>query len=618
MRPSDVRRWAGAIGALALFAVAPVWAAPITVNNHSFENQVANLNAGGWTNQLVDWVGTNGTNDGNAFEEYIVGFVAQGTDHLGMALNYDVWQDVGLSYQANSVYTLTVATGNRSGNTVAGNQSTYILADDTATVYATGVKDASTQPLNTFQDAPALVFDTATNPAAVGKPIRILLRARGAGRSHWDNIRLDGPTDTRATVTTSAATNITSGSAQLNGTVTNIGSGAPSITLYYGPSDGGSSKTAWASNIALPGTHTGAFSQAISGLNGNLTYFYRALATNPSGERWSTPATSFVTPAGPPSLDNLAATGITPSAARLGVTVLATGGDAPAVTMYYGPVDGGTTPGNWASSKSLGAVNTSAFGDVSSLSENTTYFFRAFGQNSVGSAWAPATASFTTADASLPGVVNRAPTNITHHSATLRGTVTATGGDPPMATIYWGTTDGGTNSGAWQNAAPQGHQANDFSEDAVRLLPGTTYYYRSAAANGAGTAWAGSSVSFTTPSFSAPSLVNDDANGITATTATLRGMITNDGGYPGHHHVLLGNGRRRDDPGCVAADRTGRRAERRLHPLHQRTLAQHNVLFPRLRGEFDRPGLGAGHDQFHDANKWAVRSRHQRNSLPAS
>ena len=158
-----------------------------------------------------------------------------------MELNYDVWQEPGLVYQAASVYTLTVATGNRTGTTASGNQSTYALADNTGAVFATAFKDASTQPGNSFQDATALVLDTAATPAAVGKPIRILLRARGAGRSHFDNIRLDGPADARATLTTSAATAITPTTAQLNGTVTAIGAGAPTITFYYGPSDGGTS-----------------------------------------------------------------------------------------------------------------------------------------------------------------------------------------------------------------------------------------------------------------------------------------------------------------------------------------------------------------------------------------
>ena len=79
MNPREVRRWAGMIVVPLFLSAAPAWAAPITVANFSFENQATNLNAGQWTNQLIDWVGTNGSNNPNAFMERINGFVAVGT-----------------------------------------------------------------------------------------------------------------------------------------------------------------------------------------------------------------------------------------------------------------------------------------------------------------------------------------------------------------------------------------------------------------------------------------------------------------------------------------------------------------------------------------------------------
>src|SRR5687767_10909990 len=102
----------------------PVAAAPIAVPNSSMETPV--LGAGAWTNALTNWTGTAGASNGQAFIEYIANFSAQGTQHLGMELNYDVWQDItGVTYEAASEYTLTVAVGNRTGNTQATNDSQY-------------------------------------------------------------------------------------------------------------------------------------------------------------------------------------------------------------------------------------------------------------------------------------------------------------------------------------------------------------------------------------------------------------------------------------------------------------------------------------------------------------
>lgn len=524
---------AALLGCLSALFIPVLEAAPITVANHSFENQVANLAPGGWTNQLVDWTGTNGSNSGDAFMEYIAGFAGEGTDHLGLALNYNVWQDLGISYQANAVYTLKVAVGNRNTSfSVAGNQSTYALADTSGTVYASASKDVSTQPASTFMDGPDVVLDTAQVPAAVGKPIRILLQARGAGRSHFDNVRLDGPADNRAVVATGAASGITNNAATLHGSVSAVGAGAPSIVFYYGTADGGTTKSSWTSSVAVPGTHSGAFSQAVSGLLPNTTYFFRALATNSAGESWSSPVRSFTTLGEPPSIALGSAHAITATSAKVTATVTGTGGVAPTVTIYYGTSDGGTAPAAWQQSRNLGTVGNQAEVQLSGLQKNTTYFFRAMAENPNGSAWTANTGSFRTLDASLATVINRPAADITHTGAELRGRVTSLGGDPPLAVIHWGTTDGGTDPAAWENAAPQGHQSNNFSERLQGLQPGRTYYYRASAANAAGTAWADSTASFTTPAASPPAVRTRTVSGLTATTASLRGEVTSTGGLP--------------------------------------------------------------------------------------
>lgn len=177
-----------------VFSVGRAAAASIAIANSSFETSggVA-LAPGGWNNELgPEWRGTNGTNHGNAFIEYIAGFASEGTQHLGMAQGYSVWQVLGVNYEPNTIYTLNVAVGNRNPSfTVAGNESTYSLADDTGVKFATASLNASTLAQLTFADAPPLVLNTAATPDAVGKPIRIQFDALGVNRSHFDNVRLD-------------------------------------------------------------------------------------------------------------------------------------------------------------------------------------------------------------------------------------------------------------------------------------------------------------------------------------------------------------------------------------------------------------------------------------------
>ena len=475
-------------------------ASPVAIGDPSFEGN--SITAGQWTNDVgPEWTGTGGSSSGNAFEEYVTGFAADGTDHLGMNLGHDVWQDLAVTYQSNTRYTLTVAVGNRSGSTQPGNQSQYLLADSEGTIYGTGIFNATTLASQTFGDAPALVFNTPDNPAAVGKTVRILLQARGNGRSHFDHIRLDAASlvpPGAATVVSQPASALTATSATLNGQVTDVGNGAPSITFFWGTTDGGPAAAGWQHSLTLAGTHSGSYSGGISGLAPATTYYFTSRATNVAGDSWALSSGSFETPALPPSVANVAATDIGPATATVGANVTATGGEIPAVTIYYGPADGGTTAANWASSVSLGQLSGTATTTLGGLSPGTTYHFRALAQNGGGQAWAAATSSFATPAVTLAAVTNHSAEGITGTTASLRGEVTATGGDAPVVTLFYGSTNGGTNPAAWSSSVNLGVQSGDFSQFVSGLSPQTTYYFRSRAVNAAGTAWAASAASFTT------------------------------------------------------------------------------------------------------------------------
>jgi hypothetical protein len=475
--------------------------APVTVGDYSFEGNT--LTVGAYSNNLApEWTGTGGSNSGNAFEEYIPDFASQGTDHLGMELNYDVWQDLGASYQANTRYTLVVAAGNRAILSQAGNLTQYLLADSTGTLYATGVWDAyANVPAGSFADAPALVFDTPDNTTAIGKTIRILLRARGNGRSHFDNIRLAATSllpPGAATLGNLDATAVTATAATLNGRVTAIGNAAPNITFFWGPTDGGIKPTNWLNQITLSDTQSGAFSTQLAALNPATTYYFTARASNSAGDSWVSPSAAFETSAATPSVITTAASLIGASTASLGANVTSTGGDAPTVTIYYGTSDGGTSTAAWAHSISLGELSGLGNTAVPGLLSGTAYHFRAYAGNSAGGSWGPESCHFSTLAITLPLIETRDPDGLTGTTANLHGKVTQTGNEDPLVTLFYGTTDGGTNPAAWTTSAAIGQQNGEFSRFVAGLSTTTSYFYRWRATNTAGSAWSSPSATFTT------------------------------------------------------------------------------------------------------------------------
>ncbi len=102
----------------------------------------------------------------------------------------------------------------------------------------------------------------------------------------------------------------------------------------------------------------------------------------------------------------------------------------------------------------------------------------------------------------LPAVVNHADwaVDVTATSASLSGRVLYEAAAPTEVTVYWGTDDGGTNPSNWQFSRNIGVQetGDTFTTTVEELQPWTTYYYRVRAANSQGSAWAATSIPFTT------------------------------------------------------------------------------------------------------------------------
>ena len=293
------------------------------------------------------------------------------------------------------------------------------------------------------------------------------------------------------TITTLAVSAITTSSASSGGAVT---------------SDGGAALSAWGvcwstsanpilANSFLQNTlSSGFFSSALSGLTPNTTYYLRAYATNSAGtaygneQSFTTTDTNVVLP----TITTTAVSAITTSSASSGATITSNGG---ATLSAWGVCWSTSTNPTLANSFLQHNVSTTIFSSaLSGLTQNTTYYVRAYATNSTGTAYG-IEHSFTTLAIVLPIVTTTTITSITSTSANSGGTLTYDGGATVSAWgVCWSTSANPTLANSFsQNTVGYG----SFSSALSGLTLNTTYYVRAFASNSAGTAY-GNEVSFTT------------------------------------------------------------------------------------------------------------------------
>lgn len=90
-----------------------------------------------------------------------------------------------------------------------------------------------------------------------------------------------------AEIAAKSATYVTSHTARVYGQITDTGGEDPHVTLYWGEQDRGTDAEVWDQAVALGSYEEGTFASDLTGLDADTTYYYRFLAQNIAGDRWT-------------------------------------------------------------------------------------------------------------------------------------------------------------------------------------------------------------------------------------------------------------------------------------------------------------------------------------------
>ena len=293
-------------------------------------------------------------------------------------------------------------------------------------------------------------------------------------------------------VTTANVTSITANSAVCGGNVTSDGY---STVTARGVCWSTSPNPTISNNKTTNGSGTGSFTSNITGLTANTTYYVRAYATNSKGTAYGEEK-SFTFATTIPTVTTNTITSITPTSLVCGGNVTSDGN----ATVTERGLCWSTSPnftGTTTWRRTGTGTGTGSFSTtITGLSENTTYYIRAYATNSNGTAYGD-TRTAQTPRATIPSITTANVTSITPNSAVCGGNVTSDGGATVTARgVCWSTSPNPTIN---NSKTTNGSGTGSFISNITGLTDGTTYYVRAYATNSNGTAY-GEENSFTTAS----------------------------------------------------------------------------------------------------------------------
>jgi hypothetical protein len=330
-----------------------------------------------------------------------------------------------------------------------------------------------------------------------------------------------GPTVTVADVTTQAPTPVGRTTAVLHGEVNPLGIEVSSCEFEWGTEAGVYTQTAACAPAPGSANTPVSVSAALSGLTPGTTYHYRLAAADANGTNYGQEE-SF-TPVAVEGLVSDPATEVLISSATLNGSLEPNGLD----THYwfeYGLSEayGSPTPHEDAGS-AIEVKHVSA--PVTSLTPNSTYYFRLVAENSAGVTYG-ADKTFKT-EPNLVVFGQQLPaSSITRTAVTVSTKLNPEGNATTYRVLYGRTAGYGEHTIDIEAGSGSTEEAVDAG--LTGLAPETTYHYEFVASSAEGTV-TGPDETFTTAPATPPTATTGGASNITLTGATVAGTIESQG-----------------------------------------------------------------------------------------
>lgn len=322
------------------------------------------------------------------------------------------------------------------------------------------------------------------------------------GTSYGEVVTVTTPAEVPV-VETKTATGIAPISVTLNGNV--ISNGGASLT-ERGMLWGETTPITLESNKAISTqVAVGNYSVNVSGLTPGTTYYFKAYAVNGSGVGYGDQL-SFTTTIGSPIVQTLTSSEVSNNTATLKGRMDSDGGAAISSYGFVYATSQNPTLQNQTLELGSSLSNPGEFiGLLQGLSQNTTYYFRAYATNVQGTSYG-ANLSFTTTNViSVPSIITSSVTDITYNSAVSGGEITDDGGATVLERgVCWSTSPNPTTA---NSKTADGTGSGSFVSSLFNLNPETKYYLRAYARNSGGTAY-GNEIEFTTSSEPIPNNLN--------------------------------------------------------------------------------------------------------------
>lgn len=332
------------------------------------------------------------------------------------------------------------------------------------------------------------IFVSSLTPLSLGASYYVRAYATNSyGTAYGAEIQFYTPS--LPTVVTATHTSVTSSGAICGGNVT-----------FSGNTDVTSRGTCWSTsaNPTLSNFYTtdgrgiGVYTSTLSSLKASTLYHYRAYASNIVGTVYggdSTFTTSAVMTL--PTVFTYAAYSVSSTTAFLPGEVTSDGGSP--VTDKGFVIGLSTDPDPTTTTNLISIGGTTGIGPftarITILTPGTSYKFRAYAINSLGTAYGATLTFTTTSTSTIPTVTTTVVSNILDSNASSGGNIISDGGSTITARgVVWDTTGSPTIT-SYVGKTTDGTGIGVFTSTLSSLSFNTTYYYRAYATNANGVSY---------------------------------------------------------------------------------------------------------------------------------